>query len=408
MKILFSHQNFPAQFLQIAKHLSKNPEHRVVAIRQAPNVQMDDIGTIAYQLPIGSNVDIHPLLSEWEAKILRAEATLKAAQVIKKQGFNPDVVVAHPGWGEALLLKDIWPQARYLGYFEYFYSATGQDFNFDPEFIIHDSQALAKLRLKNTVNLHALNDMDAGITPTFWQRNTYPEWARAKIEVLHEGIDTTFFTPNAQRTLEIPNKGIHLTASDEVITYAARYLEPTRGFHVFMRALPELLKRRPQMHVIIMGEELGGYGPAPVKHKSWFDMMMQEVGDQLDPNRVHVLGRLSKVDYRNVLQLSKVHVYLTYPFLLSWSMLEAMATGTILVASNTAPVQEIVKEGKNGFLFDFFDIEALMGQIEQALTLSLRNANTMSLAARKTIEVGFDVENCLLNWVNKINSLCVN
>jgi glycosyltransferase involved in cell wall biosynthesis len=405
MKILFSHQNFPAQFLQIATHLAKNPENRVVAIRQAPNVQMDDIGTMAYQLPRGSSENIHPLLTEWEAKILRAEATLKAAQLIKQQGFNPDVIVAHPGWGESLLLKDIWPKSKYLGYFEYFYSATGQDFNFDPEFIVDDAQALAKLRLKNTVNLHALNDMDTGITPTLWQKNTYPVWARPKIEVMHEGIDTSFFTPNDKRTLNIPNKGISLTSSDEVITYAARYLEPTRGFHIFMRALPDLLKLRPNAHVIIMGNEEGGYGPAPEGHKTWLEMLMEEVGAQLDPNRVHILGRLSKADYRNVLQLSKVHVYLTYPFLLSWSMLEAMATGVVLVASNTAPVQEIIKDGKNGLLFDFFDREALIKRVDEVLALPKRKSTALSKAARKTIETSYNVEQCLQQLVNKIKVL---
>ena len=392
--------------MQIATHLAKDPANRVVAIRQAPNVELENVGTMAYQVARGSSKDIHPLLSEWEAKILRAEATVKSAQLIKKQGFNPDVIVAHPGWGEALLLKDIWPQAKYLGYFEYFYSATGQDVNFDPEFRVDSQQALAKLRLKNTVNLHALNDMDSGITPTHWQRNTYPEWARGMIEVMHEGIDTLFFAPNDKQTLTIPNKGITLTSKDEVITYAARYLEPTRGFHVFMRALPELLRRRPKAHVIIMGNEEGGYGPAPDGYASWREMLMQEVGWQLDPDRVHILGRLPKEHYRNVLQLSKVHVYLTYPFLLSWSMLEAMATGALLVASDTAPVQEIIQDDKNGLLVDFFDQDALVGRIEEALTLPKRKATALRKAGRSTIEREYNVDQCLLNLNNKISMLC--
>lgn len=391
--------------MQIATHLAKNPEHKVMAIRQSPNVNIQNISSIAYTPSRGSSANIHPLLSEWEAKILRAEATAKAAELIKSQGFNPDLIVVHPGWGEALLLRDIWPDAKYLGYFEYFYSATGQDFNFDPEFMIEDKEKLAKLRLKNSVNLHAIHDMDAAISPTNWQRSTYPEWAQSKIEVLHEGIDTDFFIADETRTLSIPNKGVTLSRQDEVISFVARYLEPTRGFHVFMRALPALLKRRPNAHVIIIGNEEGGYGPAPTDYSSWLDMLMQEVGAELDPNRVHILGRLSKSDYRNVLQVSKVHVYLTYPFLLSWSMLEAMATGPIIVASDTAPVREVIQNGKNGLLFDFFDKEALVDRIEEALTLSTRKSGALRKAARKTIEIGYNTDNFLKAMLAKINKL---
>ncbi|WP_427500995.1 glycosyltransferase [Methylomonas sp. MED-D] len=402
MKILFIHQNFPAQFLQIATHLANDTKNQVMAIRQAPNVEIANISTIAYTPSRSSNPDIHPLMSEWEAKILRAEATAKAADLLKSQGFQPDIVMVHPGWGEALLLRDIWPHAKYLGYLEYFYAATGQDFNFDPEFKTDDVEKLAKLRLKNTVNLHALHDIDAGISPTHWQRSTYPAWAQSKIDVIHEGIDTNYFSPDATRTLTIPNKGITLGGQDEIITFVARYLEPTRGFHVFMRALPELLKRRPDAHVIIIGSETGGYGPGPHGHDSWLAMLMREVGSHLDPNRVHILGRLAKADYRNVLQLSKVHVYLTYPFLLSWSLLEVMATGPIIVASDTAPVRELIQDGKNGLLFDFFDQEGLVNRVVEALSLPKRKANSLSKAARKTIVTQYDLEQCLHKWTTKI------
>lgn len=405
MKILFIHQNFPAQFLQIATHLAKDPKNQVIAIRQAPNVEIANISSIAYTPSRNSNPDIHPLMSEWEAKILRADATAKAADLLKSQGFLPDVVMVHPGWGEALLLRDIWPDAKYLGYLEYFYAATGQDFNFDPEFQTNDAEKLAKLRLKNTVNLHALNDIDAAISPTQWQRSTYPAWAQSKIDVIHEGIDTNYFNADETRTLTIPNKGITLNKQDEVITFVARYLEPTRGFHVFMRALPKLLKRRPNAHVIIIGSETGGYGPAPQGHDSWLAMLMGEVGHELDPNRVHILGRLAKADYRNVLQLSKVHVYLTYPFLLSWSLLEVMATGPIVVASNTAPVKELIQDGKNGLLFDFFDQDGLVNRVDEALTLPKRKANALSKAARKTIETQYDLEQCLEKQLGKIKRL---
>ncbi|MGD7035449.1 glycosyltransferase [Methylotuvimicrobium buryatense] len=405
MNILFLHQNFPAQFSHVATRLAQNPNNKVVAIKQSPSIEMDGIGVVAYQLKRGTSPDIHPLMQDFEPKILRAEAVAKTANFLKAKEFNPDVVVAHPGWGETLLLKDIWPDAKYLGYFEYFYSATGQDFDFDPEFSQIDGNEVAKLRLKNTINLHALNDMDEGITPTNWQLNTYPEWARDKIKVMHEGIDTEYFCPNPKQTLSIPEKNLMLSSQDEIITYAARYLEPVRGFHCFMRALPELLKRRPNAHVMIMGNNQGGYGPEPSNHDSYVEMMLEELKGSLDPQRVHILGRLPKNVYRNVLQLSSVHVYLTYPFLLSWSMLEAMASGPIIVASDTAPVREIIKDNKNGLLFDFFDIQAMVDRVEQALTLTTRKANAIKKASRKTIEDEYNFETCLEKLIEKIEAL---
>lgn len=405
MKILFLHQNFPAQFYNVARRLAQNKEHTVMAIRQAPAVDFDGITVVTYQLNRGSSPNIHPLLQDYEAKVLRAEAVAKAAYLLKKQGFTPDVVVVHPGWGEALLLKDIWPNSKYLGYFEYFYAAEGQDFDFDPEFRKNDAESLAKLRLKNTVNLQALHDMDVGITPTHWQYNTYPQWAQSKLEVLHEGIDTDYFAPGNAQSITIPEKGVTLKPGDEIITYAARYLEPVRGFHRFMRALPELLERRPQAHVVIMGSNQHGYGPAPEGYETYEAMLLEELQNVLDPQRVHLLGRLPKAVYRNVLQLSKVHVYMTYPFLLSWSMLEAMATGPIIIASNTAPVREIIKDGKNGLLFDFFDGNAMVDRIEEALTLTTRKANALKKASRKTIEEAYHFENCLQSLINKIENL---
>jgi glycosyltransferase involved in cell wall biosynthesis len=406
MKILFIHQNFPAQFNYLAQYLASDPKYTVVALRQPP--QIDDIPgvrVIAYDYLHRPAPVIHPLLSEIEAKLIRAEAVVEAARQLRNQGFNPDVVVVHPGWGEALLIKDVWPKAKYLGYFEYFYSATGQEFDFDPEFASEDLESLSRLRLKNHVNFHALHDMDAGITPTRWQKNTYPEWARGKIDVIHEGIDTQYFCPSAKQTLTIKNKDVKLTSRDEVITYAARYLEPVRGFHCFMRALPGLLERRPNAHVVIMGGEEPGYGPAPEHFPTYKAMMLDELGDQLDPNRVHFLGRLPKAVYRSILQISRVHVYLTYPFFLSWSMLEAMASGPIIVASDTAPVRELITDGENGLLFDFFSAEALIERVDQALKMPHRQAVALRKASRATIEKEYDFQACLDALKNRVEAL---
>jgi glycosyltransferase involved in cell wall biosynthesis len=395
MKILFIHQNFPAQFSHLAKHLVKAGGHELLALKQPPSATFEGVGVAAYKFLNQSEANTHPLLKEMEAKVLRGEAVAEAAKRLKEKGYAPDVIVAHPGWGEVLFIKDVWPEVKLICYFEYYYSAQGQDFNFDPEFPTASLEGLSRLRLKNTVMQHALEVADAGWAPTKWQQSTYPKWAHKKIDIIHEGIDTDYFKPDPKASFTIANKNITLTSDDEVITFAARALEPVRGFHVFMRALPELMAQRPNAHVVIMGHEKASYGPEPEDNSSWLDKMLAEVGAEIDPSRVHVVGFLSKDLYRSVLQVSKVHVYLTYPFILSWSLLEAMAIGVPIAASNTAPIKEFIKDGKTGLLFDFFDTHDLIKTVIKQLDEKQSQLDKQSKNARALVVNNFQQKECV-------------
>lgn len=405
MKILFIHQNFPAQFRYLANHLVKFGKHELVALKQPPSATFDGVGLAAYKFLREPEPKTHPLLQDMEAKVLRGEAVADAALRLKTKGYTPDVIVAHPGWGEVLFVKDVWPQAKLICYFEYYYNAIGQDFDFDPEFPVTNLAGLARLRLKKTAMLHALEVADAGWSPTQWQQSTYPKWAQSKIAVIHEGIDTDYFKPDAKASFSIDNKNITLTRKDEVITYGARALEPVRGFHMFMRALPELLARRPNAHVIIMGHEKASYGPEPEGSSSWLEKMLDEVGTDIDPKRVHVVGFLSRDQYRAVLQVSKAHVYLTYPFILSWSLLEAMASGAPIVASGTEPVIEFIKGGKTGSLFDFFDTDSLIETVIKQLDSSQAQSNKITRAAKKLVESNFAQAECIGQLLKLIESV---
>lgn len=405
MKILFIHQNFPAQFRNLAKHLVTTGKHELLALKQPPNVKFEGVGVAAYKFLRNPEANTHPLLKEMEAKVLRGEAVADAARRLKAKGYTPDVIVAHPNWGEVLFIKDIWPKIKLICYFEYYYSATGQDFDFDPEFHESTFNGLARLRMKNTILQHALEVADAGWSPTKWQQKTFPKWAHSKIDVIHEGIHTDYFKPNVNASFSIANKNITLTRQDEVITYAARALEPVRGFHVFMRALPDLLAQRPKVHVVIMGHEKASYGPEPKGNNSWLEKMLAEVGADLDPDRVHVVGFLPKDQYLTVLQVSKAHVYLTYPFILSWSLLEAMATGAPIVASNTAPITEFIKDGKTGALFDFFDTNDLIETVIKQLEAKQSHSNKLIRAARELVENDFGQAACVEQLLKLIGSV---
>jgi glycosyltransferase involved in cell wall biosynthesis len=304
---------------------------------------------------------------DFETKVLRGLACARAMDQLKSSGFTPDVVVAHPGWGEALFCKDVWPGARLVMFAEFFYRAEGADYNFDPEFSRESLADRARLRLKNTVHLHALHAADAVYTPTQWQWSQLPPEYRHKASVIFDGIDTELAAPQPHAFVQLQRDQLRLSADDEVITFVNRNLEPYRGFHVFMRALPEILRQRPQAHCIIVGKDQVSYGSAPTVGESWRQFMLAELGACLPMERVHFVGGLPYADYLRVLQISRCHIYLTYPFVLSWSCLEAMSAGRVVLASATAPVREVIEHGVNGLLFDFFDVAALTRQAVEVL-----------------------------------------
>ena len=284
---------------------------------------------------------------------------------LKQKGYRPDIILSHPGWGEALFLKEVFPQARLVGFFEFFYQARGADVGFDPMFpVTLDDHA--RIRAKNALHLLNLETCDQCISPTHWQKSLHPTAYQPKIAVIHEGVDTALMIPDATATFQLPD-GPLLQQGDAVITYVARNLEPYRGFHVFMRALPRLLQDNPGARVVIVGGLDVSDGSKPEGYANWRDAMLAEVGPQLDASRVHFLGKIPYLDYRSLLQVSTAHVYLTYPFVLSWSMLEAMSCGCLLVASATAPVQEVISDGVNGHLVEFFDGDALVKRLTRIL-----------------------------------------
>lgn len=364
-KFLFIHQNFPGQFVHVAKELVRLG-HEVLALG-IDGQELPGVRYIRYGLPRLRRVGSMKLAQEFEAKIARGEACAHAMLQLKQQGFEPDAIVAHPGWGEALFCKDIWPDARLVVFAEYFYNPVGTDFAFDPEFFGDTPLARAELRLKNTVHLHALAAADAAYTPTQWQHAQLPPEFRHKVHVIFDGIDTAAVAPNAGARVTLHRKKLNLTPSDEIITFVNRNLEPYRGFHIFMRALPAILQARPRAHCIIVGKDEVSYGSKPAGGGTWRARMLAEVGDRLPADRVHFVGGLPHADYVNVLQVSSCHIYMTYPFVLSWSCVEAMSAGCTVVGSRTGPVQEVIEHGRNGLLVDFFDVEALAGQVADAL-----------------------------------------
>ncbi|MBK1693128.1 glycosyl transferase [Chromatium weissei] len=408
MNILFIHQNFPGQFKFLAPALAAQG-HNVLAMTMQKTTQShwQGVRLLPYSTNRGTTSGIHPWVSDFETKTIRGEACFRAALQLRDEGFQPDVIIAHPGWGESLFLKEIWPLARLGIYCEFFYHSTGADVGFDPEFPPTDVGDGCRLRLKNLNNLLHFEIADAGLAPTHWQASTFPLPFRNRIRIIHDGIDTAVLTPNSRASLTF-NNTLQLTRADEVITFVNRNLEPYRGYHIFMRALPELLKRRPQLRVLIVGNDGVSYGAKPSGELTWKAQFIQEVRSQIstdDWQRVHFLGSIAYQHFVTLLQLSRVHVYLTYPFVLSWSLLEAMSIGCAIIASNTAPLHEAIIHDDNGRLVDFFNVNELTAAI-CALLDDAPARERLGVRARATAIAHYDLQTvCLpeqLRWVEQL------
>jgi glycosyltransferase involved in cell wall biosynthesis len=408
MKILFIHQNFPGQFKFLAPALVRQG-HEVLALTMQDTHATDWQGVrlVRYGVGRGSTPGIHPWVTDIETKTLRGEACLHAALKLRQHGFTPDLIIAHPGWGESLFIKEVWPQARLGIYCEFFYQPHGADVGFDPEFSAQGPGEASRLRLKNLNNLLHFEVADAGISPTHWQASTFPEPFRSRITVVHDGIDTRAVAPDPQVRLGLGGQLI-LGRHDEVITFVNRNLEPYRGYHVFMRALPEILRRRPRARVLIVGGDAVSYGAAPPGGQTWKATFASEVRPQIPDNdwaRVHFLGHLPYRQFVGLLQLSTVHVYLTYPFVLSWSLLEAMSAGCAIVASDTLPLHEAIAHDQTGRLVDFFDTRALATEVCELLDDALARQR-LGHSARAFAQAHYDLQSvCLprqLRWVQDL------
>jgi glycosyltransferase involved in cell wall biosynthesis len=397
MNFLSVQQNFPGQFRHVAANLAGDERHRVVALGETENLQgrpllHPAIRPLGHAAPPPPNPGTHHYIRDYERAIRRGQLTARAAMELQSQGFRPDVVAVHPGWGEGLFLKDIFPQARHIHYCEFFYHGEGSDVGFDPEYPASLDDRL-KVRIKNSPQLIGMDTADAGLSPTQWQKAQYPASWTDKIHVLHEGIDTQHVAPDPRAELEVD--GMRFRAGDPVITYVARNLEPYRGFHVFMRTLPRVLAQHPRAHVLIVGGDDVSYGVRPPEGKTYPGILREEIGEGLDWSRVHFLGKVPYARFLSVLQVSAVHVYLTYPFVLSWSLLEAMAAGYLLVASDTAPVREVIRHGNNGLLADFFDTDTLAKHILEALNQPARFTD-LRARARDHVVARYDLSrHCL-------------
>lgn len=397
MNLLIIHQNFPGQFRHVALAALSRAGVAVTAIGRITAPGLPGIKLFRYR-PVREVPDCtHPFLRRYKEAVIDGQQVRRMLLRFKQDGYCPDVILAHPGWGETLFVKDVYPDVPLIHLCEYYYHPKGTDVDFDPEFP-STPNTFSSLRLLNSMHLLNLEQCDIGIAPTHWQRSLFPRAYHSKVHVIHEGVPLQIPEDVPVSSVQLES-GYVLEAGKSIVTYVARNLEPYRGFHSFMRSIPYIQAECPHAQIVIVGGDEVSYGRLPKGFESWRSKMVAEL--DLDLSRIHFAGRLPYKKYRAILKISKAHVYLTYPFVLSWSLLEAMASGCVVIGSNTAPVEEVVVDGVNGLLVDFFDAEAIAGEVcrvlQNAGDFSFMRRNAKSTASRFDLKYGvqgyFDIFN---------------
>lgn len=374
MKYLFVHQNFPGHYLHIIRHLIAQPGNDVAFITQSNKNVIAGVRRVDYRVEEPRGDTTHPAIRQLNLAMLRADEVSRMAGNLKRIGFTPDIIIGHHGWGELLNLVDVWPATPILGYFEFYYLTQGSDVGFDPEFPLTDDHDLPRARAMNAINLLALALDQYGQTPTRWQRDLYPAWAREQIRMLPESVRLDICKPDPRlrhtpfgigcKPFGIGN--FFIDPGDKLVTYVARNLEPYRGFHVMMRALPDLLSARPDVKVVMLGGDDVSYG-SRIANTTWREHLQRELAGKYDASRVLMPGAVPYSVYVNLLQRSDAHVYLTYPFVLSWSLREAMACGCAIIGADVDPVREFITDGKTGVLTPCLDPKRLTERILELL-----------------------------------------
>lgn len=332
---------------------------------------------------------IFPPAERAELDLMRGRFAADGALKLKADGFVPNLIIGHPGWGEMLFMREVFPKARQIQIGEFYYRTSGADVGFDPEFEQYDFDFQVKVHAKNATLAMSLAEADRIVAPTQFQAGLLPEVFRPRISVIHEGIDTAVARPKLNPQLRTQS-GYILDRTRPVVTFVNRRFEPLRGFHIFMRALPRLLADIPDVHVLLVGMDApGGYGKNAPPGTSWKQVMLNELKGRLDLPQIHFTGPISYELLLTAFGLSAAHTYLTYPFVLSWSLLDAMACECLIVGSDTAPVREVIEPGVNGLLVDFFAHDALAATLTAACREPERFA-ALRKTARETVVSRFD------------------
>jgi glycosyltransferase involved in cell wall biosynthesis len=363
MHVLFVHKNFPAQFGHIGSYLVKQKGYRCTFVSETPPGMVEGIQKIQYRPQGGASEETQYYSRTFENGMAHTTGVYQALKPHVTR-LRPDLVVGHSGFGSTLFLPELFPSARVINYFEFFYHPHNSDIDFRPEWPVLEEDVL-RSRARNAMILLDLEYCHAGYSPTAYQAGLLPAAYQHKLRVLHDGIDTDFWRrqPLAERAF-----GSHSFGPEtRIVTYVSRGFESMRGFDIFMRAAKKICDADRRVVFLIVGSDRVCYGGDLkfIREKSFKDYILKQ--DNYDLSRMIFLGQVKPSDLVKVFSLSDLHIYLTVPFVLSWSLLDALACGCTVLASDTEPVREFVRPGQTGLLENFFDADAFARTALQVL-----------------------------------------
>ena len=398
MRILFCHNNYPAQFRRLAPALVSHG-HEVVFLHKSSEwhaTSPQGVRLVRYSPHRSSGLEwLHPYLRRFDAAVIEGQAAYRACQQLLGEGWTPDVIISHAGFGNGLYLADAFPNARRIVLAEWYYNALGSDVDFLNRGHV-DADRQLRLRTWNAHTLLEIAGCDQVVTPTEWQRSQFPAEWRERIEVIHEGVDGPCLRNLRQQPVPRPAVLDGLVHPQvEVLTYVSRGFEEYRGFPQVMEAIARLQSMRPALQVLIAGSDVVAYGAGRSDGRSWKTWAESDL--PLDHSRTHWLGALQEPEYHQLLAHSDVHLYLTVPFVLSWSLLEAMAAGCSIVASSTPPVQEVLQHETSALLVDFFDVPGQVSAVNR-LFEDRALARRLSTGAQKSSRA-YDAALGLAAWL---------
>ena len=372
MHVLFYHQNFPAQFGHVASYLATRRGYRCTFLSEKPPGINDGVERIQYTVKGGATRQTHYCARTFENCIWHSHAAYEALKA--RPDIRPDLVVGHSGFGSTVFLRELY-DCPMINYFEYFYRPVNSDMDFRPDFPSEELNRL-RSRARNGMLLIDLENCDAGYSPTLWQRNRLPELFHQKVRVIFDGIDVNVWKP--QPNLPRVVNGMTIPPGVKILTYVSRGMESMRGFDIFMQVAQKVLDRRGDVIVLVVGEDRVCYGgDERMTGKKSFKEWVLSRGNY-DLTRILFLGRIHPLELARLFSLTDLHIYLTVPFVLSWSLMDALACGATVLASDTAPVCEMIRDGENGLLAGFFDVERLT---EKACDVLARPADFKHLGA---------------------------
>lgn len=395
INLLFVHLNFPGQFKELLNSLQKHQNVRLAFITSHQTAEFDGVDIRRYEKPEPKPQGMIHYLGSLNDNLFNAREVTKQAIELARDGFKPDAIIGHIGWCSLVFMKDVFPTAKLIGYTEWYYRWENSWEYFSTQKAPMDLKA--KTRMQNAPSLIGLESLDVSVTPTHWQRSVFPQTHQRKMEVIHEGIDTQVCRPQERCELKLPS--VVLGENTKIVTYIARSMEPARGFFSYMAAVEKLCKIDPNLQFVVLGRKRSAYSNGTKEGDSYQQQAMAKY--DCDWSRVHFCGKLPYQDYLQVLRNTSVHIHLSMPLFLSWSLLEAMSCGCAIVGSENAPVNEVIKHDENGRVVPFFDTNALVGEINSLLSDPV-SAKRLGAAARQTVLDKYEVEQCTDKWKSLI------